>query len=80
MEQCDICGKEVQGELGVLDLSTQAVTYIAIVEMSKRNWILCDACNTLVCHACCTQPKTGYCDACIEQYGLKFDKNDNLTD
>lgn len=73
MEQCEICGNDVQGELFVEELTIGDTEIIAIQETPDRNWICCDSCNLLVCHTCASQPKTGYCDRCIKKYGMKFD-------
>jgi hypothetical protein len=71
-EVCPVCEEtELVGDLGVEsgDLSDDAF-FIAVVETSPRNWICCDSCNRIVCHNCCTHPKSGYCDSCIEKYKL----------
>jgi hypothetical protein len=69
-KQCELCGREVHGELGVFDFETERAFVISIEETSPRDWILCDSCNTLVCHDCCRYPASGYCDACLSQYHL----------
>ena len=79
-QQCELCEKEVHGELGVLDFDFGDTSLVIIEEISKRDWLICDSCNILVCHACCTRPETGYCDACIGRYKLNFDEERRLQD
>jgi hypothetical protein len=71
-EVCPICEEtELEGDLGVErgELSGGEF-FIAVMETAPRNWICCDSCNRIVCHNCCTHPKSGYCDQCIEQHRL----------
>ena len=73
---CAHCGQEVHGELEVLDLTPSdpaAPFMITIASTPDRDWILCDICNAMRCHACCTYPQSGYCDACITKYQLYDD-------
>ena len=71
MEVCSICGNDqLKGDLGVVEGSMEEAFIIAIVETSPRNWILCDSCNSVVCHTCASYAKTGYCNKCIEKYNL----------
>jgi hypothetical protein len=65
---CEQCGKQLTGHLGVFDMEMCGVPVIAIREISRRNWICCDACGRLLCHDCCTRPEGGYCDACAAAY------------
>lgn len=68
---CEICGREVHGELGVSDAELEDGTWAVFVfEVSKRDHIICDSCNKVVCHDCCQCPKSGYCNLCIERYNL----------
>ena len=71
-EVCPVCEEtELEGDLGVEESElSSGEFFIAIMETAPRNWICCDSCNRIVCHNCCTQPKSGYCDRCIEQYQL----------
>lgn len=77
---CELCEKSVYGDLAVADCLLGGVGIIVIHETRKRNWILCDSCNTLCCHACCERPETGYCNACINRYRLNFDDEGRLVD
>lgn len=79
-QQCELCEKEVHGEMGVFDGEIGGIGVVIIKETSKRDWILCDSCNVLVCHSCCTRPETGYCNACIDHYKLNFDEEERLVD
>lgn len=71
---CEGCGAKLYGHLGVFDGVVAGVSVITIRETSPRNWICCDACAATLCHACCSQPKTGYCDGCIAKYGIQRHK------
>ena len=64
-EQCEICGQALTGELGVTAVELPFGTVVVVGAVSPRNWILCDGCNALLCHACCQDPASGYCDACL---------------
>lgn len=70
--KCEVCKEtEIEGELGVSDGELEDGTWIVFVhEVSKRNHIICDSCNKVVCHNCCQHPKTGYCDDCLSRYNL----------
>lgn len=67
---CEECGRTVSGDLGIEEINLEDAFIIAVVEVSPRDWILCDACNKLVCYNCCEYPKSGYCDTCIARYNL----------
>ena len=71
-DKCQGCGEtEIEGDLGVFDAEMEDGTFvIAILETSPRNHIICDLCNKAVCKNCCSHPKSGYCDTCIERYNL----------
>lgn len=79
-QQCELCEKDVYGELGVYSGDRNGIAVIMIKETSTRNWILCDSCSVLVCHSCCTRPETGYCNECIDRYKLSFDEEGRLRD
>jgi len=64
---CERCGREIHGQLGVVDGAIGGVAVVIIRETSPRNWICCDACAVMLCHACCQRPESGYCDACLSQ-------------
>lgn len=75
--KCEVCNEtELEGELGVLTTSacsevlSEEVTIISLMEIARRNHIVCDSCNRAVCHNCCSQAKSGFCDHCIEKYNL----------
>lgn len=68
---CQKCGKELHGNLGVSDIQTPFGWAILIGETSPRNWIACDGCNAVVCHSCCQNPFSGFCDDCIKNYELE---------
>lgn len=69
-ELCEVCGKELYGDLGVSDIQTPYGWAILIGETSPRNWICCDSCNAVVCHDCCEYPYSGYCNNCVKRYDL----------
>lgn len=78
---CEHCHAELHGHLGVFDGDIGGARVIAIREISPRNWICCDACNAMLCHACCSKPQSGYCDSCLSGYGIGQDEShqDELT-
>jgi len=68
--KCPVCEEtELEGDLAV-DTQQADITIISIFETAPRNWICCDSCNRIVCNVCCTHPRSGYCDSCIELYNL----------
>ena len=76
--KCEVCNEtELEGELGVCTASGfseplgEEVTLIFLKETTRRNHIICDSCNKVVCHNCCEHPRSGYCDSCIEKYNLR---------
>jgi len=75
--KCEVCNEtELEGELGVFTASafsealSEEVTIISLMEVARRNHIVCDSCNRAVCHNCCSYAKSGFCDRCIESYNL----------
>lgn len=72
MQGCELCGREdLIGDLDVVSEEIEGLgLVIAVVEPAKRNWICCDSCNAIICHRCCSYPKSGYCDRCIARYRL----------
>lgn len=75
--KCEVCNEtELEGELGVFTASAfsealnEEVTILSLMEVARRNHIVCDSCNRAVCHSCCSHAKSGYCDTCIERYNL----------
>ena len=69
---CKICGQEVTGDLFVQDSAlADGTPVVAILSTPDRDWICCDSCNTVVCHACCKYHQSGYCDSCVEKYNLR---------
>ena len=75
--KCEVCNEtELEGELAVFLTSTSSdtldeeVTLVLLKETTRRNYIVCDSCNKAVCHNCCENPRSGYCDGCIEKYSL----------
>jgi len=58
-EVCPVCEETVlEGDLGVADGELDDGTFfVAVIETSPRNHIICDSCNRVVCHNCCTTPK-----------------------
>lgn len=62
---CPDCGKVLIGAIEVVETKMFGIPTIAFEETSDRNWIQCDACNRVVCKACCRKPKTGFCNACL---------------
>ncbi len=63
---CERCQQILYGHLGVFEGELYGVVVVAIRETSPRNWICCDACSVMLCHACCTHPQSGYCDQCFD--------------
>lgn len=75
--KCEVCNEtELEGELEVFAASafsealSEEVTIISLMEVARRNHIVCDSCNKAVCHNCCTRAKSGFCDRCIENFNL----------
>jgi hypothetical protein len=70
--KCEICNDtEIEGDLSVFDAEAQdGALVISILETVPRNHIICDSCNKAVCKNCCSNPRSGYCDICIERYSL----------
>jgi hypothetical protein len=75
--KCEVCNEtELEGELAVLGTSAfsqsldEEIALISLRETTRRNHIICGSCNKAVCHNCCTHPKSGFCDRCIEKYKL----------
>lgn len=75
--RCEICNEtELEGEIGAFVTSAlsetidEEVTLIFLKETTRRNYIVCDSCNKAVCHNCCENPRSGYCDSCIAQNNL----------
>lgn len=64
---CERCGQTLYGRLGVVDRVIGGVAVVVIRETSPRNWICCDACARMLCHACCQKPESGYCDVCLSR-------------
>jgi hypothetical protein len=68
---CSNCGRQVTGRVIVRSLMlAQALPVLRMDSTPDRDWICCDACNSIVCHDCCRFPTSGYCDTCIEKYKL----------
>ncbi|MGB8509847.1 MAG: hypothetical protein WCD76_15810 [Pyrinomonadaceae bacterium] len=63
---CEACGRPLHGHLGVFESEFYGVGVVVIKETSPRNWICCDACARMLCHACCSNPQSGYCDPCFD--------------
>ena len=75
--KCEVCNEtELEGELALFAASASSdslieeVTIQSLMETARRNHIICDSCNKAVCHHCCTHPKCGFCDRCIERFNL----------
>jgi hypothetical protein len=64
---CEICDAALYGELAVESEIVDGIGFVSLKEMSERNWILCDACNLLLCRDCCQQPQTGLCNSCFNR-------------
>jgi hypothetical protein len=70
--QCENCGSDVHGELNVFSsYSADEDLHVIEITQDERDWICCDLCNKIFCFRCCTYPRTGYCDACIEAANLR---------
>lgn len=75
--RCEICDEtEIEDEIGALQTSAyceasgEEAILTSLRHSSRRNYILCESCNKIVCHNCCENPRSGYCDVCIERYSL----------
>ena len=71
-ETCERCNAALSGSLVLTSEITGEMGILKFSENSPRKWILCDGCNTLLCHNCAPHYKTGYCEDCIREYDLKF--------
>lgn len=68
---CQLCGREVTGRIDVCESTLSDDTPVISMDSTPdRDWIICDSCNTFVCHNCCRYPLSGYCDTCIDKYNL----------
>lgn len=72
-KNCSECAKSLTGEVRVYEETDVALGCVVIRMKADidRDWILCDACNTLLCHDCCAQPQSGYCDPCFDRYFVR---------
>jgi hypothetical protein len=75
--KCEVCNEtELEGELAVFVASgfsetlEEEVAALSLMETTHRNHLVCDSCNRVVCHNCCSHAKSGFCDRCIEKYNL----------
>jgi hypothetical protein len=75
--KCEVCNEtELEGELAVFATSAfsealnEETSIISLMEVARRNHIVCDSCNKAVCHNCCSHAKSGFCDRCIEKFNL----------
>ena len=75
--KCEVCNEtELEGELEVCasaarsDTLQEEVAITSLMATTRRNHIICDSCNKAVCHNCCSHPKSGFCDDCIERFNL----------
>ena len=75
--KCEVCNEtELEGELQVFTTSTlsetldEEVAFISLSGTIRRNYIVCDGCNKVVCRNCCEHSRSGYCDSCIAKYNL----------
>src|SRR5215470_4189593 len=69
--ECEVCFNEVSGNVDIIEYDLgDGIHVLDMAPSPNRNWITCDACNKVVCFACCRYPQSGYCDTCIEHYGL----------
>ena len=69
-ETCDWCDAPLRGSLIVTTGVIGNVGIIRLTEANLRNWILCDGCNAMICHACAPDWQTGYCPNCIRDQRL----------
>jgi hypothetical protein len=65
---CEICGREVQGNLEAEEVNIGGVIFPALKESIKKDWLLCKFCNILVCEDCCLNPESGYCNRHLHYY------------
>lgn len=70
--ECEVCFREVCEEVEVDQTTATCVVLVRVMAPPDRDWILCDACNKLVCNSCCRHPESGYCDSCYDRYGLEL--------
>jgi hypothetical protein len=76
--KCEVCNEtDLEGELAAFaspafsETLDEEVGLIMLRGTARRNHIICDSCNKAVCHNCCSHAKSGYCDRCIDKYGLQ---------
>lgn len=77
-DTCEECRGHLRGTLVLTSEIVSGMGVLKFSEVSKRNWIICDSCNTLLCHTCAPDFQTGYCPSCIRKYNLKFDAEGRL--
>ena len=69
--RCEVCQEtEIEGVQETEHPDIDTALTIALTELGHRNWIQCESCSRIVCLTCCTYPKSGYCDPCIQAYRL----------
>jgi hypothetical protein len=64
---CLKCRKPLVGAIEVIETTTEGIPTILLQETSDRNWIQCDACNLIICKACCLNAASGFCNDCLPQ-------------
>lgn len=77
-DTCAKCRSHLRGTLVLTAETENGIGVLRFSELEERNWIICDSCNTLLCHTCAPEFKTGYCPACIRKYNLRFDPKGRL--
>lgn len=71
---CEICRRTLRGKSAVLKgQHPNGKRVVRIIADPDRDWIECEGCSRVICHDCCEHPKTGFCDACLDQAQL-FDE------
>ena len=66
--KCEICGDELQGEFEVEEPGIDGVLHQGVSAPAQRQWLICKFCNLPVCHECCLNPNTGYCNRHLPYY------------
>lgn len=61
---CPSCGKPLVGAVEIVQELRGGIPITVFRETSDRNWIQCDACNTVVCKGCCRNAPSGFCNSC----------------
>lgn len=61
---CPNCKRALIGAVEIIKTETEGIPTMLFQETPDRNWIQCDACNTIVCKQCCQNEPSGFCHDC----------------